>query len=160
MDLSTKYLNIIFKWQKALEALVILAIFFAIGFQFGDDGSQWLWNDYPFVDMLLVFAALLFSLLWIRIEKHKTQTTINGIKDVGKKNVEKNIDKVKLLTGRQKEIFDLILEDKTDKEIMDELFIELSTTKTHINHIYKTLEIVSRKEAKALGNNYKSPNPY
>ena len=39
---------------------------------------------------------------------------------------------------------------KSNKEIMDELCIELSTLKTHINKIYKTLGITSRKQIKKL----------
>lgn len=52
--------------------------------------------------------------------------------------------------------FDLIVAGKSNKEIIEKLFIELSTLKTHINKIYKTLEVSSRKEARALNNIDKS----
>jgi DNA-binding CsgD family transcriptional regulator len=50
------------------------------------------------------------------------------------------------LTKKEKEILDLILADKSNKEIAATLFIELSTVKTHINKIYSKLEVKSRKE--------------
>ena len=157
MDFSTKYLNIIYKRQKHLEFIAILIIFISIGFSFGNEGSTWFWNNYPFIAMILVLIALLLSLLWIRIEKQKTQIVLDEIKNSSKNNSNIINEKTDLLTSRQKEVFELILNGKSNKEIMDELFIELSTLKTHINHIYKTLDISSRKEAKTFGK-YSNPN--
>ncbi len=53
------------------------------------------------------------------------------------------------LTMRQKEVYDLIISGKTNKEIISELFIEQSTLKTHINQIYKKLNIKNRNELKS-----------
>ena len=151
MGFSTKFFNIIFSKQKALEGITIFVIFIAIGFSFDSASSKWFWNDYPFIAFILVIIGLLLSLLWIRIEKHKTQIIINEIKNSNKDDSSNISEKIHLLPKRQREVFDLIQQGKSNKEISDELFIELSTLKTHINHIYKTLEIVNRKEAKALG---------
>jgi DNA-binding CsgD family transcriptional regulator len=151
MDFSTKYFNIIFRKQKILEFIAVLIMFVAIGFRFGIEGPKWFWDDAPFIALILVMAGLLLSLLWIRIEKHKTQLIIDKIKNSNKNNSNSMDAKIKLLTNRQCEIFELIIKGKSNKEIMDKLFIELSTLKTHINHIYKTLEIGNRKEAKAIG---------
>ncbi|MFV0541306.1 MAG: LuxR C-terminal-related transcriptional regulator [Aestuariibaculum sp.] len=54
------------------------------------------------------------------------------------------------LTKQEQNILNLLLEDKTNKEIADCLFISLSTVKTHTNNIYKKLNIQSRQEAKNL----------
>lgn len=56
------------------------------------------------------------------------------------------------LTERQRKVYDLILLGKTNKEIMSELFIEQSTLKSHINQIYKKLDIKSRRELKSTLN--------
>ena len=40
--------------------------------------------------------------------------------------------------------------DKTNKEIGSELFISVSTVKTHINNLYKKLNVTSRDEVKNL----------
>ena len=53
------------------------------------------------------------------------------------------------LSDRQKEVYVLILAGKTNKEIMTTLFIEQSTLKSHINQIYKKLNIKSRRDLKS-----------
>lgn len=50
------------------------------------------------------------------------------------------------LTSKESQIYNLILQHKTNKEIASELFISSSTVKTHINNIYRKLGIKSRKE--------------
>ena len=54
------------------------------------------------------------------------------------------------LTPQESKILDLILLEKTNKEIADLQFISVSTVKTHINNIYRKLKINSREEAKQL----------
>ncbi len=51
------------------------------------------------------------------------------------------------LTIKEQEILKLLAEGKTNKEIAKELYVELSTVKTHINSIYKQLQLSNRKEA-------------
>lgn len=53
------------------------------------------------------------------------------------------------LTSRQKEVYDLIIAGKSNKEIMAELFIEQSTLKSHINQIYRQLNVNNRNELKS-----------
>jgi len=54
------------------------------------------------------------------------------------------------LTAQEQKIVDGILNDKTNKEIAADLFISLSTVKTHINNLYKKLNVTSRDEIKEL----------
>lgn len=54
------------------------------------------------------------------------------------------------LTAQEQKIVDEILKDKTNKEIASDLFISLSTVKTHINNLYKKLGVTSREEIKQL----------
>jgi DNA-binding CsgD family transcriptional regulator len=51
-----------------------------------------------------------------------------------------------LLSHREISIVQSILDGKTNKEIANELNIELSTIKTHVNNIYAKLKVGSRKE--------------
>jgi DNA-binding CsgD family transcriptional regulator len=147
MDFLAKYLDIISKRQKVLEFVIIFLLFLSISFSFDSHGSEWFWSNYPFIAIILIMTALFLSLLWIKIERAKAQVIINKINDSAKDSSNVANEKIGLLTKRQKEIFDLILQGKSNQNIMDILFIELSTLKTHINKIYKTLEISSRKEA-------------
>ncbi len=52
----------------------------------------------------------------------------------------------KTLTKKEIEIFELLKQGKTNKEIASELFISVSTVKTHINNIFKKLNISNRNE--------------
>ncbi len=66
-----------------------------------------------------------------------------------KKNETKNFetsDKTILLSKREKEVFALLILNKGTKEIANELFIDVSTVKTHTNRIYKQLEVKDRDE--------------
>lgn len=54
------------------------------------------------------------------------------------------------LTQQEKKVLDLILEEKSNKEIASQLFVSLSTVKTHINNIYKKLQVSSRDEVRSL----------
>lgn len=54
--------------------------------------------------------------------------------------------KLKTLSRKEQEVLSLILEKKNNQQISDELFISLSTLKSHINHIYKKLEVSKRQE--------------
>ena len=54
------------------------------------------------------------------------------------------------LSKQEKKVLDLILEDKSNKEIADEIFVSLSTVKSHINNLYKKLNVSSRDDVKKL----------
>lgn len=54
------------------------------------------------------------------------------------------------LTAQERKIVDNILNDKTNKEIATALFISHSTVKTHINNLYKKMNVSSRDEIKGL----------
>ncbi len=136
-------LNFLNKKQKWIEAVAIFFVFLGVSFKFGVNKTEWLWADYPFVAILIAGLALILALVWLKIEKSKVLNAINSIQDNSNES-----EKLDLLTSRQQQVFQLILQNKTNKQISEELFIELSTLKTHINKIYKVLEINSRKEAK------------
>ena len=50
-------------------------------------------------------------------------------------------------TPRELRILELIVQGKTNKEIATDLFIELSTVKSHINKLYAKLQVKNRREA-------------
>lgn len=54
------------------------------------------------------------------------------------------------LTTQEHTVFDLLLSDCSNKAIAETLFISVSTVKTHVNNIYKKLNIKSRQELKQL----------
>ena len=58
----------------------------------------------------------------------------------------KTNDLIQKLTPQEHKIVQQILMDKSNKEIASELFVSHSTIKTHINNLYKKLEVSSRQE--------------
>lgn len=71
-----------------------------------------------------------------------------------KKRYNNSFDKAKeQLTKQEQNILKLLLAEKTNKEIAGALFVSVSTVKTHVNNIYKKLNVQSRDEIKSLFNN-------
>ena len=66
------------------------------------------------------------------------------------KNGNNIIEKKQSLSAQEQKVLDLILEDKSNKEIAAEIFVSVSTVKTHINNLYKKLEVKNRDAVKGL----------
>jgi len=54
------------------------------------------------------------------------------------------------LSKQEQVVLDHILQDKTNKDIAESLFLSVSTVKSHTNNIYKKLNVQSRDDAKSL----------
>ncbi|MBA4747026.1 MAG: response regulator transcription factor [Muricauda sp.] len=65
---------------------------------------------------------------------------------LGKKKKSNTSQLLEKLTPQEQKIVNLMLENKTNKEIASELFVSVSTIKTHINNLYKKLGVSSREE--------------
>lgn len=98
------------------------------------------WKD----SLLLLLGGLSLFLIWQNIRLRKKS---KGQLDES----DTQPDLTEQLTNKEKEILNLITIGKSNKEIAGELFIELSTVKTHINKIYSKLKISQRKEAVKIG---------
>ena len=64
--------------------------------------------------------------------------------------IQQNNSPATILSKREMQVMDMLCEQKTNQQIADELCIELSTLKTHINRIYKKLEVKNRQQLIAL----------
>jgi DNA-binding CsgD family transcriptional regulator len=122
-----------------------------VAFKFDNRNVKLIWSDYPFIALLLAFVIVLIAIIWIKIEKQKMQSLIVEIKNNSSEKTSILEEKLNILSARQREVFELIIQGKSNKEIITTLNIELSTLKTHINQIYKILEIKNRKEAQSVG---------
>lgn len=95
----------------------------------GDYKFNWNYVLYPF----LLISMLLNIYFWLAFKKAKrTTNTLDN------------------LTKQEQNILALILENKSNKEIAEILFVSVSTIKTHINNIFKKLNVQSREEIKNL----------
>jgi len=53
----------------------------------------------------------------------------------------------KLLTKREQEVFELLVQDKTTKEIAQDLFISEKTVRNHISNAMQKLGVKGRSQA-------------
>lgn len=92
--------------------------------------------------MLLAFVSIR---LWLQFEIERQRDIIRQSFEAHTSNPQQ--DPYLALSVREKEVLKLIMQGKQNKEIADTLFVALSTVKTHINNIYKILEVQNRREA-------------
>ncbi|MFK2824558.1 LuxR C-terminal-related transcriptional regulator [Bacillus sp. B190/17] len=60
---------------------------------------------------------------------------------------EHRFDRKPLLTKREKEVFELLVQDRTTKEIAEELFISEKTVRNHISNSIQKLGVKGRSQA-------------
>ena len=56
------------------------------------------------------------------------------------------------LSKQEQVVLEHLFQDKTNKDIAESLFLSVSTVKTHINNIYKKLDVQSREDLRLLFN--------
>jgi DNA-binding NarL/FixJ family response regulator len=83
---------------------------------------------------LIAICLLLLSVIVFLIYKLKQAKA--GVKQQANVN----------LTNQEERVAELIVQEKSNKEIASELFISLSTVKTHIRNLYAKLEVSNRQE--------------
>ncbi|MEO9871204.1 LuxR C-terminal-related transcriptional regulator [Ekhidna sp.] len=69
-----------------------------------------------------------------------------------KKNEDFEIAYHNQISEREKQVIELVSLGKRNQQIADELFVDISTVKTHINNIYKKTGIKNRRELGFLSN--------
>lgn len=158
MNFLNKISDLLYRRQKFLEIAAVFLFLSVVAFRFDRKNIKLLWSDYPFIALILVLITILIAIIWLKIEKQKTQLTIEEIRSNASGKLSMMEEKLNTLSARQREVFNLIVQGKSNKEIISELIIELSTLKTHINQIYKVLDIKSRKEAQSFGKTHKREN--
>ncbi len=98
-------------------------------------------RSFPF--KLINLSYMVFSILVYQfIVKHYISKYEMGSKD-SKADLEKLFKKYDI-SKREKEIVELLLEGKSNREIAEALFISGNTVKTHVKNIYRKLEVKNR----------------
>lgn len=130
--------------QGWLVATGIFTALCAVGFSFEKNSFLWFWQQRPYVPPLLLFGAFVVVRYWLTLEIQKQREQIRA--EYGQDDGAQ--EKIKcLLSSRELEVLELLLQGLSNKAIADKLFISLATVKTHINNIYKVIEVKSRREA-------------
>lgn len=144
-----KLKDILSKYQEYLFVAAIVLSSLAISIRSRDGEVVFIFGEYPVVIFFMVVISSFLVAIYFKIKNIKITSLTNQIKNHSK-NVSEELDALlDELTDRQREVYDLIIAGKTNKEILAELFIEQSTLKTHINQIYRKLKIKSRRELKS-----------
>ncbi|WP_218841817.1 response regulator transcription factor [Winogradskyella ursingii] len=98
-----------------------------------DENSELSWNFY--LISFLIISLIANTLLFLHIHKIRQSKTE---------------DLKQRLSKQEQVVLEQILQNKTNKDIAEDLFLSVSTVKTHINNIYKKLNVQSRDDAKSL----------
>lgn len=101
-----------------------------------EDESNFNWTN---LVIGLLMASVLLNLWFVFSAKKKKQKQHTEAKEQ--------------LTKQEQNVLDLLLGDNTNKDIAETLFVSVSTVKTHVNNVYKKLNVNSRDELKSLFNN-------
>jgi len=141
--------NIFSKYHKYLLVVALILSSIAISIKGSNGEVKLVLHNYPALITLLITVSLFLVAIYFQINKKKISILSNQIKEQSKFKDDGIDALIGGLTERQREVYDLIISGKTNKEIMTELFIEQSTLKSHINQIYRKLEIKSRRELKS-----------
>ena len=131
--------------QQVILGLSIFLSLSAIGcYSFNGQEAQWVWQKAPIVAVGLMLLAFFFIRTWLHLELEKQKKQILQAFDSSEKNTQDSF--YSLLSSREIEVLRLISAGKSNKEIASTLYVALSTVKTHINNIYKILEVKNRRE--------------
>ena len=129
--LSSQYPNSPYLAQYQTE---INADKYSIGANHQETPSNWL---YYLVFIIATISIAINIILFSKLNK-KAQKSTTDLKQS--------------LTKQEQNILELLLSDKSNKDIAEALFVSVSTVKTHINNVYKKLNVQTRNEVKILFN--------
>lgn len=103
--------------------------------------SEW-FSTGLFPDLFITIIAVVFVGLGILL-KQSIKNKSHNVQIVNKTDFQLKLEQ---LSRREIEVLELLYSKYANKEIANQLHIELSTLKTHINSIYKKMRITNRRE--------------
>jgi two-component system, sensor histidine kinase LadS len=110
-----------------------------------------------FLEMIILSIAVLYRMNILKAEnEYMRNEIVNYSKQINELTIprkENNKSSIEELSLREREIFDLIILGKSNKEIAETLNISVNTVKFHVKNIYEKLQIKNRKEAYNLSVN-------
>lgn len=135
--------------QAGLLAVVVL---FNIAIWLVEQFVHW---EFEFLAVSYVVSGLLLLFLYGMIQDY--EELLDKTKEQHQENISENAvirptltpenwPELQLLSARERDVLDKILEDKKRKEIAEELFITENTVKKHISNIFSKLGVSSRHE--------------
>lgn len=144
-----KLIDVLYRRQNYLIGIAVFLALSAVSITVSKGQTKVNLSNYPILMIGLILISILLVIIYIKIDQDKIAKLTKKIK-----NTIEDQDKIigspeNLLTKRQFEVYQLLVDGNSNKEIMGKLFIEQSTLKSHINQIYKKLHIKNRKELRS-----------
>lgn len=111
--------------------------------------------EFEFLSISYIVSELLLLLLYGMIQDYELLMEQKSARQQEEPEKEKNIypvpeltdwPELALLSNREKDVLQKMLEDKKRKDIAEELFITENTVKKHISNIFAKLEVSNRHE--------------
>lgn len=138
--------EVLVRFQRVLLLSFTVLFLGAAYILFVEIADKLYWNATVYVLLIIVLASFAVAFVWARIEYSKVMFLMESLKTEENEMACSLQHKLDQLSFKEKDVLTLILSGKSNKEISSQLFIEHSTLKSHINHIYKKLDVKSRKE--------------
>lgn len=102
-----------------------------------------------FLEMIILSIAVLYRMKILKDENIQIRKEIIKyslqLKNLTSKDDKAVVD-LNILSVREREVFDLIITKKSNKEIASEINISVNTVKFHVKNIYEKLNVKSRQE--------------
>ncbi|MEM7367958.1 MAG: LuxR C-terminal-related transcriptional regulator [Bacteroidota bacterium] len=143
------------KWMKGIRSILLYGLIIAI-LIFGLKWLEWkfLIVDHT-IDIYIGLIAIVFTMLgvWVATQliQTKTQTVIVEKKIIVPQAKEFTVNEPALrrlgLTHREYEVLQLIAEGHSNSDIANQLFLSLSTIKTHASNLYSKMNVKNRYQA-------------
>lgn len=110
--------------------------------------------DHP-LDVYIGLTALLFTFLgvWVanQLTKPKVETVIVEKEVYVSPPADDTLNEAELkklsLTNREYEVLKLLTQGRSNAEIAEDLFLSLSTIKTHVSNVFVKMDVKSRAQA-------------
>jgi DNA-binding CsgD family transcriptional regulator len=96
------------------------------------------------LEMVIISFAVLYRMRELKLENEQMYLEIVNYSKLNSITNKSNV--IDNLSLREHDIFNLIIEGNSNKEIANQLNISINTVKFHIKNIYDKLDVSSRKE--------------
>lgn len=157
-----EYQDSFYKWCKRLFLITVIMNIFIIAedtlviFNFDTYSKYYInMNNRSFTSdiLYLIYGAFSASYLMYHLNMSlKNNTIVSEVTSHTGGNLPSNIEESILfhfseshhLTAREREILRVLLQDKTNQEIGEVLYISVGTAKTHVHNIFQKIGVVKR----------------
>lgn len=167
------YQNSFYRWCKRLFYLTVIMNLFIIAedtiviFHFDVYSKYYInMNNRSFTSDILYLIHAGFSaaylLYYLKISL-RNNTIVTSVTSQTHADLPSDLEESMLfhfseeyhLTAREREILKVLLLDKTNQEISDDLYISLGTAKTHVHNIFQKIGVVKRPQLLGIYDDYR-----